>query len=269
MSEQLQVAIAGMGSIGRRVAHFVDGHPRLNLAAVATGGRTPLDECLEGLVNAPLVARSDSLAEHAEVVIECAPAAIFPTIAEPVIKRGLQLITLSSGALLDNWHLHDLAQDTGAVIRVPSGAIMGLDAVQAAALGEIHSVKMTTRKPPVGLKSAPYLEQEGILLEPEESQPRLLFSGTAREAIKGFPANLNVAVALALAGIGPDRTELDVWADPNVTRNTHHVVVEADSARLTFTIENVPSENPKTGLITALSVQALLAKMVASFRVGT
>ena len=100
-------------------------------------------------------------------------------------------------------------------------------------------------------------------------EPLRVFSGSARDAAKGFPANVNVAVALSLAGIGPDRTTIEIWADPSATRNMHRVVVEADSARFDMGIENVPSENPKTGRITALSVVAALRKMTAPLRVGT
>src|SRR5262245_59883320 len=93
--------------------------------------------------------------------------------------------------------------------------------------------------------------------------------GSARHAAKGFPANVNVVAALSLAGIGPDRTTIEIWADPGVTRNCHSIEVDADSARLSFAIENVPSENPRTGRITALSVVAALRKLTAPLRVGT
>ncbi|HST75865.1 MAG TPA: aspartate dehydrogenase domain-containing protein, partial [Acetobacteraceae bacterium] len=90
------------------------------------------------------------------------------------------------------------------------------------------------------------------------------------EAAAGFPANLNVAAALALAGVGPMRTKVEIWADPSVTRNTHTIRVEAASARLTMTIENVPSrENPRTGKITALSVLACLRGLVSTLKVGS
>jgi aspartate dehydrogenase len=140
--------------------------------------------------------------------------------------------------------------------------------VTAAAEGEIHSVRMTTRKPPRGLAGAPYLEQNGISVEGLE-EPKRVFSGTAREAAAGFPANVNVAAALSLAGIGPDRTMIEIWADPGVSRNCHTIEVEADSARFTLSIENVPSENPKTGRITALSALAALRKLHAPLRIGT
>ena len=80
---------------------------------------------------------------------------------------------------------------------------------------------------------------------------------------------MNVAAALSLAGIGPDRTQIEIWADPTLTRNTHRIDVESNSARFSMSIENIPSENPKTGLITALSVIACLCKLRASLRVGT
>ena len=104
---------------------------------------------------------------------------------------------------------------------------------------------------------------------PELPDDSSLLVTLAREAAKGFPANLNVAVALSLAGIGPDRTTVEIWADPTVTRNTHRIEVDSDSARFSMAIENIPSENPKTGLITALSVIACLRKLNAPLRIGT
>jgi aspartate dehydrogenase len=127
---------------------------------------------------------------------------------------------------------------------------------------------MSTRKPPNGLAGAPYLVANGISVEGLKD-PKCVFVGTAREAAAGFPANVNVAAALSLAGIGPDLTTIEIWADPGVTRNCHLIEVDADSARFTLSIENIPSENPKTGRITALSVVAALRKLAAPLRVGT
>src|SRR6185503_1486397 len=138
----------------------------------------------------------------------------------------------------------------------------------AAAEGLIHKVQMTTRKPPAGLRGAPHLVKNNISVEGLNTA-KLVFSGTAREAAAGFPANVNVAAALSLAGIGPDRTMIDIWADPAVDRNCHSIEVDADSAHFTLAIKNVPSENPKTGRITALSVLAALRKLHAPLRVGT
>ena len=162
----------------------------------------------------------------------------------------------------------ELAKQNGGQIVVPTGALIGLDAVTAAAVGKIHSVRMVTRKPVRGLAGAPYIVENNIDIE-RITEPLKIFDGTAREAAKGFPANVNVAAALSLAGIGPDRTKIEIWADPNLTRNMHRIEVDSDSARFSMSIENIPSENPKTGLITALSVIACLRKLRASIRVGT
>jgi aspartate dehydrogenase len=127
---------------------------------------------------------------------------------------------------------------------------------------------MRTRKPPAGLAGAPYLERNDVSVEGLR-EPKRVFEGSARDAARGFPANVNVAAALSLAGIGPDRTTVEIWADPGVDRNIHEIEVEADSARLFLRIENVPSENPRTGRITALSVVAALRALASPLKVGT
>jgi aspartate dehydrogenase len=127
---------------------------------------------------------------------------------------------------------------------------------------------MVTRKPPNGLLGAPYLIEHGISLEGLK-EPLKVFTGNAKDAAKGFPANLNVVVALALAGLGPDKTFLEIWADPTVVHNTHTIFVESDSAKFTMTMQNIPSENPRTGRITSLSVVAMLRKMTSHFSIGT
>jgi aspartate dehydrogenase len=223
---------------------------------------------LARLVRPPAILPIDRLVDVADIVIECAPSKLVRSIVAPFVKNGKTAVVLSAGALLENDDLIELARQNGGQIVVPTGALIGLDAVTAAAVGEIQSVRMVTRKPVRGLAGAPYIVENKIDIE-SITEPLRIFEGTAREAAKGFPANLNVAVALSLAGIGADRTRLEIWADPALTRNTHRIEVEADSARFSMSIENIPSENPKTGRITALSVIAWLRKLRAPLRVGT
>jgi aspartate dehydrogenase len=265
----LRVAIAGLGPVGKRVAEALDrGVDGLVLAAVSAQNPEKHRSWLAGLATTPAVVPIEALADIADMVIECAPARLLRSIVAPFVTSGKTAIVLSAGALLEHEDLIELAKANGGQIVVPTGALIGLDAVIAAAVGTIHSVRMVTRKPIQGLAGAPYIVDNNIDIE-RITEPLKIFEGTAREAAKGFPANLNVAVALSLAGIGPDRTMLEIWADPTVTRNVHRVEVESDSARFSMSIENIPSENPKTGLITALSVIAWLRKQRASLRVGT
>jgi aspartate dehydrogenase len=264
-----RVALAGLGAVGLKLAVALNaGIPGLALAAVSANNKVRARaRLLQAGIDVPVVAL-DALEPLADLAVECAPAALLPAIARPFLKNGKQVVVLSAGALLTNMDLVDLARANGGRIVVPTGALIGLDAVTAAAEGKIQSVRMITRKPVAGLVGAPYLAENGIRLE-EIEEPVRIFAGTAREAAVGFPANLNVAVALGLAGTGVDATRLEIWADPAIDRNMHTIEVVSDSASFTMSISNVPSENPRTGRITALSVLACLKKMSAPLRVGT
>jgi aspartate dehydrogenase len=265
-----RVAIAGFGAIGRVIAQHLDrGIAGLRLAAVAARDAARAERRMAEFAHPVPVLPLVQLAEAAEIVVECAPAALLRAIAEPALGRGRSLVVLSCGALLDNFDLVDLARRAGGRILVPTGALLGLDAVQAAAQGSVEGVHMTTRKPPQGLVGAPYLVAHNIAVDGLAAAKRV-FSGTAREAARGFPANVNVAAALALAGVGPDRTTIEIWADPQVTRNIHRIEVESEAARFTLEIENVPSaDNPRTGRLTPLSVIALLKKLSSPLQIGT
>lgn len=270
-AKPLRVAIGGLGAIGLALARRIDAGdvPGLVLAAVSARDQAKAERNLQGFKSPPRLMPLAGLADAADVIVECAPSAQFPAIAEPAIAQGRILMPLSVGALLNHMGLIDRARETGARIIVPTGALLGLDAVRATAEGNIASVKIVTRKPPPGLAGAPLLVQRGISVEGLK-EPLLVFAGSAREAIAGFPANVNVAVALSLAGIGPDRTQVEVWADPTVTHNTHSIIVKSDSSDLNMTIENIPSvENPRTGRITALSALAALRRLTAPLVVGT
>lgn len=264
-----RVAIAGLGAVGLKIAKALDdGIAGLELAAVSARDKPAAEKRLSGLRRPVPVFDIGKLEPLADIVIDCAPASLLREIVAPFLEKGKTAIVLSAGALLTNMDLVELAKVHGGQIVVPSGALIGLDAVTAAAEGNIQSVRMITRKPVRGLLGAPYLTENNIRIE-DIKEPLRIFKGTPREAAVGFPANLNVAVALGLAGIGVDKTTLEIWADPALTRNTHSVEVVSDSASFTMTIENIPSENPKTGRITALSVLACLRKFGAPLRVGT
>jgi aspartate dehydrogenase len=268
-SKNASVAVAGLGAVGTKIVEALDrGIDGLVLVAVAVQNPAKHQGFLARLTNAPAVLPIESLSDVADIVVECAPSALLPSIVGPFVRKGKTAIVLSAGALLDHEELIALAKRNGGQIVVPTGALIGLDAVTAAAEGTIRSVRMVTRKPVKGLAGAPYIVEHHIDID-TITEPMKIFDGTAREAARGFPANLNVAVALSLAGVGADRTKLEIWADPSLTRNMHSIEVDSDSARFSMSIENIPSENPKTGLITALSVIAYLRKQHMALRVGT
>ncbi len=266
----MKLGVAGLGAIGLAVARAVDDGriPGITFAAASVRDQAKARQATKSFRAQPELLDLATLARTCDVIVECLPSAQFRAAAEPAIAHGRIFMPLSVGMLINHMDLVDRARETGARIVVPTGALLGLDAVRATAEGEIASVKIVTRKPPGGLAGAPLLVQRGISVDRLE-KPLLVFEGSAREAIAGFPANVNVAVALSLAGVGPDKTRCEIWADPGVTRNTHTILVKSDSSDLTMTIENIPSENPRTGKITALSVLAALRRLTAPLVVGS
>ena len=268
--QTLSVGIAGLGAIGGVVARRLDaGLHGLTLTAAASGRRDAAVARVATLAHPPPIVTPERLAELCDIIVECAPPAAFMSIARPAMAAGRTLITVSGAAILANPDIIPFAERNGGRIVLATGALLGFDAVRAAAEGVIHSVRMVTRKPPRSLAAARYVVENNIDLS-GLTEPLRLFAGNAREGARLFPTNVNVAAALGLAGIGPDRTELEIWADPAKTRNCHSITVDADSACFTLEIENVPSEeNPGTGRITALSLIAALRGLTAPFRVGS
>ena len=271
MAVELTVAIGGLGAIGAHLARALDaGVEGLRLVAVAARDQEKARRTIAGFrsraraglrwPNSPSTPISWSKRRPPR------SSSRSPRRRSPA---GRIFVPSSVGALLPRMHLVARARETGARIIVPTGALLGLDAVRAAAEGKVDSVTIETRKPPRGLEGAPYLVENNIDVF-AITTPTIVFKGNAFDAAKGFPANVNVAAALALAGIGPERTMVEIWGDPTVTRNTHTIRVEAETVRLTMTIENVPSEeNPRTGKITPLSILACLRGLTSTLKVGS
>jgi aspartate dehydrogenase len=266
----LKIAIAGLGAVGMPVAKWLDsGVDGLKLVAVSAANIERAKNRVAEFITPPPVLSLSDLAMAADVVIECVPPAYFSELCEMTLKAGRIFMPLSVTSLLPNMDLIDLAHANNTKIIIPSGAIVGLDAVRAASYGTIHSVVMKTNKPPKSLRDAKFVVDQGIDLD-IITQPLMLYSGTVSEAASMFPANVNIAVALAFAGIGPKKTLYEIWADPGVDRNSHMVTVDADSSWFQISIAGVPSiETPGTGKLTALSVMATLEGLVSSFRIGS
>ena len=193
-----------------------------------------------------------------DVVIEAAATAVVPACIESAqnaardSQKPSHLVVMSIGGLVDI----DLDRISGFNLQIPSGALGALDAIQAMAVAGLDEVVLTTKKPPQSL---------GV----ETITPKELFSGTAREAIKHFPKNVNVAVALSLAGIGVDRTWVKLVADPEISRNTHHVYARGASGEVEFSSANLPfPDNPKTSYLAALSAISALKKTASSIKIG-
>jgi aspartate dehydrogenase len=256
----LAVGIAGLGNVGSAVARWLAdaAPPGLRLAAAA--GRDPAAVAARLAALGHPGARAvplEALAGACDVLVECLSPEAAATLLEGCIDRDLVVVPVSVAVLLERPALLERARRAGTRVVVPSGAVAGLDALRAAALGELRAVRLRTRKPPAGLDAA-------------ADAPVRVFAGNALDACRAFPRNVNVAATLSLAGLGGARTEVEVWIDPTLARNVHEIEIESDATRIRMSIENLPSaSNPRSSAITAHSVCAALAGLVETVRIGT
>jgi len=263
------IGIVGCGAIGRALITAVaSGKVAVRIAGVTSRTEPSAREFLATLASAPPYMSLSELIAAADLIVEAAGGSVVQPLAQQVFAAGKDLMVISVGALLDHPEIIKKSRQSGCRLYVPSGAIAGLDGIKSACVGAVAHVTMTTRKPPNGLEGAPYLVRNGISLIGLKEEKEV-FSGTAREACKGFPANVNVAAAVSLAGIGPDHTRIRIIAVPGLQRNCHDIEVEGEFGRLHVHIENVPSENPKTGKLTALSIIRSVQDVVDPVRIGT
>jgi aspartate dehydrogenase len=263
------IGIVGCGAIGQALLKAVEsGRLSVRTAGVTSRSEKSAREFLLAFKNPPPYLTRYELVAASDLIIEAAGGSVVPGLAEEVFAAGKDLMVISAGALLDHPEIMERSRQTGCRLYVPSGAIAGLDGIKSACVGEIRQVTMTTRKPPNGLEGAPYIVQKGISLA-GLTEEKEVFSGSAREACQGFPANVNVSAAVSLAGIGPDQTRIRILAVPGLLRNCHDIEIEGEFGRLHIHIENVPSENPKTGKLTALSIIRSVQDVVDPVRIGT
>jgi aspartate dehydrogenase len=259
--DHVRVGLIGYGAIARGFVSLLQPEDSIDLVGmlVRDGGK-PRD------AGAPPVCTSleDLLAAQPDVVVEAGGHAALRCYGPAVLSAGVDLILVSVGALAEpafELALREAARAGRSQAIVASGAIGALDAIASAAEGGLVRVTHVTRKP------------ARTLLPPEEAAsltvPRELFRGTAREGVLRFPESINVAAAISLAGIGLDRTEVCVVADPTIDRNSHEVVAEGEFGELRFEIRNIPTDdNPRTGRLVAMSILHCLRRRSAAVVVG-
>ncbi|MCQ1535456.1 aspartate dehydrogenase [Methanosarcina sp. KYL-1] len=270
----LKIGIIGCGFIGGQICRAVDkGEVEAELYGLCDSSVVKALDLAASLNTCkPQYMEIEKLVRNVDLVVECASQAAVRFIVPEALKAGCDVMVLSVGALADKAlreELFRLAKEHNCKLYFPSGAVVGIDGLNSASSAGISSVTLTTRKPPSGLKGAPFIVEHGIELEKIDTEI-VVFEGPASEAVKAFPANVNVAATISLAGIGFERTKVKVIADPSLSRNVHEIAVEGDFGRFSARVENFPSpENPKTSYLAALSAISALKKMVNPFQIGT
>ncbi|HSA88379.1 MAG TPA: aspartate dehydrogenase [Burkholderiales bacterium] len=267
----MRVALLGGGTIARLVLQRRT--PGIEVVALAGRGPQSRGAALAREFSVPyVVGRERLLAARPEAVVEAASHDAVREHLVPLLEKGVSVVVLSAGALADEAlraAAERAAAASGALLYVPSGGIGGLDALKTACLAGVDQVSIRVAKPPAAWKGIPYVEQLGVDLDALPAA-RTLFEGPARQGVPHFPQNVNIAAVLSLAGIGMDRTRLEVVADPGLTLNTHTIRVSGAAGRMTVVLENVPApENPKTSWLACYSALAALETLRSRARFGT
>ncbi len=253
-----KIGIAGLGAIGSAVARALTsekGIGNMRLECISD----PYAKNHFGVDKVSF----EELTERSDLIIECLPAATVPELTKVVFAAGKDILFISAAALLNYPHILKELGVSKSHAYLPSGALCGLDGVLGMKEMGITSSKIASTKPPKGLKGAPYVVQNDLDLD-AFTDKTLIFEGNAYDAAKGFPANVNVAASLSLAGIPADKTRVEVWVDPKATGNTHEITVKSDYSTLVSRIENLPDPaNPKSSALAAQSIVATLRNMTS------
>lgn len=275
MSKKRRIGLVGAGIIGGFVLDNIIEGKVPNYEVVVVCGRTETSKGRDKAdkYNIPWITDTKELFNFdLDVVVEAATQETLEEIAEDVLRAGIDLVPISLGAFVDGDLLERLiavAEETGSILKIPSGGIGALDAIQAAVLAGVDNIVMTTRKPPEAWKNIPYVETLNIDLDNVNEEIEL-FKGPAKDCVKLFPQNINIAADLSMAGIGFDKTIIRILIDPKVKLNTHQIYVEGVAGILTVTFENVPvPANPKTTYQACLSVLASLNKLRNPYQMGS
>jgi aspartate dehydrogenase len=268
---KLKVGIIGCGAIGTEIAKACQGRLK---DKIDLSGICDIDEKKASVLNKVLVKNVpilnlEDIIKNSGLIVEAASAAMSADVLEKCIDAGRDCLMMSVGGLLGREELLRKAKEKNTRVYIPSGAICGIDGLKSASVGRVASVTLTTRKPPKGLAGAPYLKENNIdVLSIKEE--KTIFEGSAEEAVKGFPQNVNVSAVLSLAGIGAKKTRVKIVTSPAYTANIHEIEITGEFGRIVTRSENLPSKaNPKTSALAIFSAIATLEGIVTSVKIGT
>ena len=271
-----KVGLVGCGTIGSQLAMAVDSGKVANASLVSLFDVVENNaQGLKSKMRGKPSAYSDFdrfISSDIDIVVEAASQEAIRKFGKMILRTGKDLMVMSVGALADRAFLSELLQaasENGSRIYVPTGAIAGIDAVRTVR-HLLESVTLTTTKSPKALAGAPFFETSKIKLD-KITEWTVIYEGAASDAVKAFPANVNVAAVLSLAGIGADKTKVRIVADPVATTNQHEIVATGSFGEIRIAVSNVPSPgNPKTSFLAVLSaIECLRSICDDGMRIGS
>ncbi|MCL1904703.1 MAG: aspartate dehydrogenase [Methanomassiliicoccaceae archaeon] len=267
----MRLAIVGCGSIGSELAEAADGMTEVKRIYLLDQNGKAAELLSTKLKKAVAVRNIEQELYHCDLVIEAASQDAAREVIPKVVGRGVDIMVMSVGVLVDDGYrdsVYSAARTTGARILVPSGAVCGTDCLSSAVVGKIESVELITTKSPEGLSGIRYLAEKGIDVT-KITKPTVIYKGPAREAVKIFPKNVNVAATVSIMGVGFDDTDVTVIVDPKTHSNSHELRVKGEFGEMVSITKNVPSViNPSTSHLAALSAISALKRIIRNEWVG-
>lgn len=255
MSQKL--CIIGLGFIGSEIIRNLDKfRKKIELSAVFDIDKKKMEEITAKYPKVRLMTSSSDF-DDCDIVIEAAIQQVVKEIFNKIVKTEKIFIPMSIGAFITDEKIYSnyiaLEKAKRQLIKFPSGAIGGFDAIHSIKQIGIISAKLTTTKPPIVFREQRYIKENKINLS--ENEKTQVFKGNAKEAAKAFPRSINVGARLALATLGPEETSVEVYSDPFIKKNIHEIEIQSEVGVYRFSFQNNPSPtNPKTSWLAALSI---------------
>ena len=271
VGEDMRITIVGCGSRGTKLAEAADKMMEVKRIYLLDEDRKRAEEVAGSINKAEIIDDIDEELYHCDLVIECATQAAAKMIIPKVVARGVDIMVMSVGALVDDefrQSITEKAAQCDCKVYIPSGAICGTDGLRSSTVGEVQEVELVTIMPPVSFEDIQYVVDKGIDLR-SIKEKTVLFTGTAREAVQLFPRNVNVAAIVSIMGIGFDRTKVTIAADPTTKLNAHELRIKGEFGELYTHTHNVPSQiNPRTSNLAVFSAISALERIVKNQWIG-
>ncbi len=260
----MRITIVGCGSIGSKLAKAADEMNEVKRIYLMDIRKEVAEKVAAELNKAIVIDSVDEELYHSDLVVEAASQEAARDILPKVVTRGVDIMIMSVGTFVDDEFrnmIFEKAKVSEARVFIPTGALCGVDGLRSAVIDDVDEVELITTKSPKSLRGVAYVEKKGIDVE-KFTEKTTIYSGCAREAVKLFPKNVNVAATVSLLGIGFDKTKVTVVVDPDIKSNSHELRIKGKFGEMNCHTYNIPEpDNPRTSHLATLSAIAALKRL--------
>lgn len=267
----MRITIVGCGARGEMLAKAADKMEEVKRIYLVDTDKQRAEKLANEVEKAIVVDSIEDELYHCDLVVEAASQDAAKEILKKTVGRGVDIMLMSAGALVDDEFramVFEKAKNCDARIFIPSGALTGTDGLRAASQDELATVELITTTGPKSLAHNDYFESQGVDVSAIKEK-KVVYSGTARDAVKSFPRNVNVAATVSLLGVGFDKTIVTIVLDPEATTNSYELIVKGSFGTSVARTSNVVSpESPSTSILATYSAITALKRIIRNEWVG-